>query len=363
MDRKGYIAYISSGEIDYEEYLSEISKFPDRNYELGPTASRILLFFAMHPYLSTYQIFSSLRGNSGEMAYKNVHKIVKHLHSLKLIELVGKKSINEERESIHNPKYYRLTTGGIFSLINNYLGNPGVEFTKKFIQNYSENILFRTLLNPYFEDQSLSHFDKRTIFEQILGYLNKCCDITNACVDLIEKNDEFILMHFVNWDNPETPSMQYLNNQFNLNLTEKIRVEKIDVNETIKISDKTKSVFITLNEKKDAAILSTKDGKSYELGVELDNKNNLSIRLTTYREALQQLAHYINYNLLTLVFSINLRITEKDLLEDLLGVGDETKTNSFNILSKDRKFLSLLEGTKKLFDERYQEFIQLKNET
>jgi hypothetical protein len=107
--------------------------------------------------------------------------------------------------------------------------------------------------------------------------------------------------------------------------------------------------------------LTTEEGKRYELGVELDNKNNLSIRVTTYREvALRGLAHHINYNLLTLVFSINLRITEKDLLEDLLGGGDETRANSFNILSKDRKFLSLLERTKKLFEERYQEFIQLK---
>jgi hypothetical protein len=103
--------------------------------------------------------------------------------------------------------------------------------------------------------------------------------------------------------------------------------------------------------------LTTEEGKRYELGVELDNKNNLSIRVTTYREvALRGLAHHINYNLLTLVFSINLRITEKDLL----GGGDETRANSFNILSKDRKFLSLLERTKKLFEERYQEFIQLK---
>jgi hypothetical protein len=354
MDGNGYI---SSSEIDYEEYLSEISKFPNRNYELGPKTSVILFHFTKHRYLSTYQIFTSLGG----MAYKNVHKIVKRLHSLDLIELVGKKSIDKERESIHNPKYYRLTTGGIFSLINNYLGNPAVETTKKFIQNYSENILFRTLLNPYFEDQSLSYFNGRTIFQEILAYLHKCCDVTNTCVDLIEKKEEFILMHFVNWENPETTSMQYLNDKFNLNLTEKIRVEKIDVNETIKISDKTKSVFITLDEKKDAAILSTEDGKKYDLGVELDNKNNLSIRLTTYRElALRELAHHINYNLLTLMFSINLSITEKDLLEDLLEARDETKTNSFNILSKDRKFVSLLERTKKVFDERYQKFIQLK---
>jgi len=49
--------------------------------------------------------------------------------------------------------------------------------------------------------------------------------------------------------------------------------------------------------------------------------------------------------------------------KDVLGLGYKLKTNDFKVLSKDRKFVSLLERTKKLFDERYQEFIQLKNES
>lgn len=176
----------------------------------------------------------------------------------------------------------------------------------------------------------------------------------------MKENKWFALMPFFNWDNPReynSLAVPYLNSQFNLDLTEKIRIEKIDVNETRKISDKAKSVFITLDEEKDKAILTTEEGKKYDLGVQLDNKNNLSIRVTSYREAaLSGLALHINYNLLTLVFSINLRITEKSFL----GAERKTETNSFNILSKDMKFVSLLERTKKLFGERYQEFIQLK---
>jgi len=166
-----------------------------------------------------------------------------------------------------------------------------------------------------------------------------------------------IQLRLFNYDNPENHNeliVPYLNNEFNLNLTEKIQIEKDRDSETIKISDKTRSVFIRLNEKKDIAVLITDKGKKYELEV-LDNKNVLSIRLTSYREiALRGLAIHINYNLLTLVFSINLKMTEKGLIGKL-------KTNSFNVLSKDRKFVSLLERTKKLFDERYDEFIDLKN--
>ena len=203
--------------------------------------------------------------------------------------------------------------------------------------------------------------DSGIIIEGILDYLNKCCAVTNTFIKSIKETKWAARLNLFNWDNPEKYHeliVPYLNNQFNLNLTEKIRIEKDKGSKTIKISDKTRSVFITLNEKKDTTIFTTDEGKRYELQVELDNNNILSVRLTSHREAaLSGLALHINYNLLTLVFSILLKMTEKDWF----GLDTRLKTNSFNILSKDRKFVSLLERTKKLFDERYQDFIQLKN--
>jgi hypothetical protein len=188
---------------------------------------------------------------------------------------------------LNDPKYYRLTTGGIFSLIYNgqfsllapgmfsliYNGQidlqfPGMEKIKKLFQNYSENIIFRTILYPYFEEQNLSRIDSSIIIEGILNYLNKCCAITNTYIDFIKNNKWDAQLRLFNWDNPEKYNeliVQYLNNQFNLNLTEKICIEKDKGSETIKISDKTRSVFITLNEKKDTAILTTDEGKRYEL--------------------------------------------------------------------------------------------------
>jgi hypothetical protein len=353
--------YISAKWVNYEEFVSEISKFPNRNYALGPAATLMLMVFLNHPYRSAYQIYSTLKkmGKKHSIAYKNVLRPIKQLQSLNLIELVGEESIKDKlKESLHNPKYYRLTTGGIFNLIYNgqiSLQFPGIEKVKKLFQNYGENIIFRTILFPYFEEQSLSLIDSSIIFDEILDYLNKCCAITNTFIESINKNKWEAQLSLFNWDSPEKYNeliVPYLNNQFDLNLTEKIRIEKDKRSETIKISDKTTSVFMTLNEKKDTAILTT-DGKKYELGVVLDNKNILSIRLRSHREtALSGLALHINYNLLTLVFSINLKMTEKDSL----GLDARLKTNSFNILSKDGKFVSLLERTKKLFDERYQEF-------
>jgi hypothetical protein len=58
---------------------------------------------------------------------------------------------------------------------------------------------------------------------------------------------------------------------------------------------------------------------------------------------LSGLALHINYNLLTLVFSINLIIKEKDVL----GLGNKLKTNDFKVFSND-----MLQFTKVLLPAR-----------
>jgi hypothetical protein len=367
MDKKGYIhdagLHISAKEANYEEYISEISKFPNRNYDLGPVASEMLMLFVDRHYMSAYQIFSLLkvRGEAYEMAYKNVHKRIKQLYSLNLIEKVEKQSIRDLlEESMHNPIYYRLTTGGIFHLI--YKDKTSLTdmfgITNMF-QNYSENIIFKTLLYPYFEKGTLSKIDMLMIFTEILNYLNECCAITNKIVESTGyRNDGIAVIPLFNWDDPEeynVTTMLFLDKEFKLGFTEKPQIKKIDRDETIKISTKDKSVIIKLNKKKDTAILTTADKKTYELGVEMsDGKYIVGMKIGTYKEgASKQLIHSINYSLLTLATSIIMRITENY----------EGNIASFIILSHDHKLTSLLERTKKIFEERYQALIQLKNET
>jgi hypothetical protein len=299
------------------------------------------------------------------MAYKNVHKRIKQLHSLNLIEKVDKESIRDPlEESIHNPTYYRLTTGGVFHLIykeKSFLSNMS---GKKMFQNYSENIIFKTLLYPYFEKETVSKINMLMIFSEILNYLNKCCAFTNDIIEFTKKNYGPVVMPLFNWDNPEkydVGTMLCLNHEFNLGFTEKPQIKKIDSCGTIKISSKSKSAIIKLNEKKDTAILTTADKKTYELGVEMsDGKYEVGMKIGTYKEgAFKQLIHRINYSLLTLATSIIMRITEKDFE----GVAAEADIAGFKILSHDQKLMSLLERTKKIFEERYQALIQLKKET
>jgi hypothetical protein len=166
-----------------------------------------------------------------------------------------------------------------------------------------------------------------------------------------------------NWDNPEDDldlNWHDLNHEFNLGFTKKPRIEKVNGEKIIKISSKNKSVLIKLNDKKDTAILTTADKKTYELGVEQsDGKYKVGMRIGTYQEvAFEQLAHGINYNLLTLATSIIMRITEKDFT-----AFTERNIPSFKILSEDQKLMSLLERTKKLFEERYETLMRLRKNT
>jgi hypothetical protein len=305
------------------------------------------------------------------MAYKNVLRCMRQLQSLNLIELIGEPSIKDKlKESLHNPKYYRLTTGGIFNLIyrisrdkTSALYRDPTIGTIRMFQNYSDNILFRTILSPYFETKTLSKIENPAIFVELLDYLNKCCVHAENFIQYTKENKGSWVDSLFNWDFPEKydiEAMDIMNDEFDLGFTEKPIIEKIESEEMIKIFSKKKSVFIKLNYKKDAAILTTDDGKIYELGVELsDGKYIVGVRMGTHQEvAFSQLMHGINYSLLTLAVSMIMRITEKDFT-----ALTEVNIPSFRLLSMDRKLMPLLERTKKMFEERYQALIQLKNET
>jgi hypothetical protein len=353
MGIKGYIV-----NVDYEKYVSEISKYSHRNYKLGPVASRILRLFLERPYQSTYQLFTLLKKEE-KMAYKNVHKRIKKLHSLKMIEIIGKESIKTDRESIHNPKFYRLTTGGIFHLLC-----QGPRWgSKKIFQNYPDNIIFRTILYRYIERETLLQIKNLFLLGEIFSYLSKCCVATNRLIEALGKHrgTDSVTMPLFNWDefpgkNNMLPLMFFTFN-FGLNLLGNPQIKKIDDGRTIEISTKNKSVFIKLNEKKNAATLTTEDGKRFLLDVEhSDNKIIVNGIIGTYRESnFERLAYDIQYNLLTLSFSIIMKLSKWDFVQ----VAAEENSNSFEILAHDQKTMYLLEKTKQLFEERYKTF-QLK---
>lgn len=91
--------------------MSEIKDYKPISPELGNVELHFLRLFSRTDGLSAYDIFGDLKGRK-PMAYNNVHKRVKRLRELGLIDY---KPISEVKKKFRrNAIYYRLTSRGLF---------------------------------------------------------------------------------------------------------------------------------------------------------------------------------------------------------------------------------------------------------
>jgi hypothetical protein len=115
------------------------------------------------------------------IVYKNVHTRVIRLYELNLIE-------NVEKESERGAKYYRLSTGGIYNLIRKQR-RLFIKIIKNVLQNYEDNIIFKMLLYPYLEKNTILHIYDTRLLSKICGYLYDCCEATEIALDSINNID------------------------------------------------------------------------------------------------------------------------------------------------------------------------------
>ena len=173
--------------------------------------------------------------------HEKLRRRVKKLDSLRLIEKVSKEDIRKERELMHNAQ-----------------ANRG-----------------RAFLYPYLEKQTFLDIKGLVTTEEIFRYLYKCCDITNKIVDSLKKfkDERQWTMPLFDWNGipgqHDKATIIFLDNEFHLNHSEYIKVEKIDEGQTFRIvDDKNDVTLIKLNKDKDRAFLVCSDQRQYELGVE-----------------------------------------------------------------------------------------------
>ena len=103
------------------------------------------------------------------MAYKNVHVRIKRLEELRLIEKAHGKFA---RKAIN----YSLTTQGVFYMVSELRLNIDV-----LLENYANNIIFKTLVVPYFEIKTVKDSTLYFYFK-LKSYLAECYRITlDAC--------------------------------------------------------------------------------------------------------------------------------------------------------------------------------------
>ena len=109
---------------------------------------------------------SSLLGKG--MAYKNVHKRIKRLAELRLIQ-----EFDHKYPGTHGAKFYRITRKGLFFLIYSSRLYPSLIRLDNLIHYHGDPIL-ETIFFPYFEDKSLSRYTP-TFHFAISFYLAECC--------------------------------------------------------------------------------------------------------------------------------------------------------------------------------------------
>ena len=269
---------------------------------------------------------------------------------------------------MHRAVYYKLTTGGIFYLL--YKAQHVLPFLKpdgrrNFIHHHGDNIIFRTFLYPYLEKQTFLDIRGIVTIQEIFSYLYRCCDTTHKIIDSIEKfkDESQWTMPLFDWNSIpgryDKGTIMFLHNEFNLNLSGYIRLEKIDQGQTLRIlDDKNAVALIRLDkDKEDRAFLICGDKRQYELAVERsDNNLMICIPTGTPKEALlKRFIEQIEHNVMSLVFSLVVRFTDFYDLKDI-----EISNDDWKVLLRDTKFMSLLEKSSESYQGKITQIMNLK---
>ncbi|MGB7557124.1 MAG: hypothetical protein WBM37_01290, partial [Nitrososphaeraceae archaeon] len=83
-----------------------------------------------------------------------------------------------KNESIHNAKFYALTSEGLFYLLSNGIFDLGREWLSK----YEDNVVLKYLLESYFEENTINLFGVRYEIEK---YLKECCQMILVSVEAL----------------------------------------------------------------------------------------------------------------------------------------------------------------------------------
>lgn len=159
------------------EYMSLLSCFRPTN--LGAVELNILYQFAINEHLSTYMIFKKFNQSVTKkgIAYKNIHKRVKRLEKLNLIQ-----PTNEKYD--RGAKHYKITPYGLTSLLCTYRPDD-----PDYIHSNKKNIVISSLLLEYFEDDTIDSIGtlKDNNTDEIAEYLMLNCNlIKKSCSHIWE---------------------------------------------------------------------------------------------------------------------------------------------------------------------------------
>ena len=331
--------------------LSALKKWNISNISLDSEYLQLIAYEAR----SAYEITSYLEAMNKPLAYKYVHKRIKALKEFGLLK------VDEEttKYSIHKPIYYGLTEFGVYYLARN--GKlPLAKYTtitdlfKKLLRNYGDNILFKAVLYPYFKNETILNIYSSIYLYYIWLYLNNCCLRLENAIET-EKNIQAGGEEIINWIDvaagtttqlkklEDTRLMNYLHREFDVNWLENAEITKFDNDDILKISYKGKSITIELTEDRTKAILKIDRKKKKELN--FDFLQFINVPLEPHEEYLVKSAALDKLDNLAIELAfalVTLPIDEHDI----------------EVLSRDKKFMRLLDKTINTFESGSQSFLQ-----
>ncbi len=181
--------------MEFYGYMFKIAPLIFKLKEINRDTFSLLSLFIFNGPLSIYQINKIYERMDKKIAYKNTHKKVQKLISLKLVERETDESKLQDKNPDRGAKYYKLSEEGIFVLFydsaihldtnsfNNILStvsknidNFEVQYKKEIFKQYKNCDLFRFFISPWISIDTIENLGE-DITIKIMMFLKNCCNV------------------------------------------------------------------------------------------------------------------------------------------------------------------------------------------
>jgi DNA-binding PadR family transcriptional regulator len=344
----------------YDKFVTFLGGWNTRNERLDEIGNEFLQLVSHEPY-SAYEIKKYLANRKTPMDYKNIHRRVKVMKKFGLITVIEPAG----KQSIHRAIYYGPSELGVYYLVRSStcplaMYNTIMELFKNLLTNHGNNILFKTVLYPYFKVSTLLNiYDSRYLYA-VWRYLQSCCEEIEKAIEMKRNLEPWGQQIFIWQDVPPGHVMKlrdledkrlidYLEQEFDLKWLSSSEVTKFENDDILKILYKNKSITIELLEDRRKAILKIDRKPMKGLNVNLLPTDtglvvfDINIPDDSREDYTSEfLESKIKYLASELVFSLfYVPISESDI----------------RVIAQDDRFTKVVEQTRKVFERGIAEFL------
>ena len=323
--------------------------------------------FLLIANLSQYTVFlrslKSKQNSSIEKgsAYKDVHKRVKRLVNLKLID-----QIKEYFE--RGAKHYKITPYGLITYLDKDLSDDNT-----YILYNKENTVIQSLLFEFLEEETIDSLGSSRKFrtKDIEDYLHDCCSTTtDICKEFCTKIKRYNIRNILPNDDAIQKYMSYLDGKpIDYHILDEIKEYEKRLMSRLDVDDSDNKELVSAVDKYNEKHFSPDAIRHYKKykSVKPYNRNYLDERppfplldiyydiICDLRIRLEQKRKLLAFNIVSTLGDtvITFKIESQDRLKKFLEGG---RDYSLRHIMKDRRFFELVTVVKNEFDIGYKQF-------